>query len=137
MNFISALQESVERDPLNVVDQGKQHSQSWILHQCYLRGFDLHQSLAQIIWGTPDLRKPTALAITEFAQQWCSFVTKYRPKGKGHRPTWATQGFNFLMFAMEPGFTNFLTDEHFCVSINTNFKFILKKTLLHQRMIQE
>jgi hypothetical protein len=63
-----------------------------------------------------DAHEKLSLGMISFAQQWMCFVKERCEQGRGFRPRWANQGFDFLVTVCEPQNTNFLDDRQFEVS---------------------
>ena len=64
-----------------------------------------------MVAGRPSL--PLATNVLELAREWMRFARRRCERGRGLRPRWAAQGFDFLLSACDPEVTHHLTDEQF------------------------
>ncbi|XP_064627504.1 mitogen-activated protein kinase kinase kinase 4-like [Lineus longissimus] len=81
------------------------------LHQCYNFGFDYHKEIQRLVTG--DIRERLSQGLLGFAGQWMKFVKAKCETGRGTRPRWATQGFDFLTVACDPTVLGLQTEEGF------------------------
>ncbi|KAK3098006.1 hypothetical protein FSP39_015240 [Pinctada imbricata] len=77
----------------------------------YNLGFEYLREVTRLVTGEP--RQQLSKRLVEFAQDWMKFVTDKCEKGRGMRPKWAGQGFDFLIVAFEPKNVGYLTDEEY------------------------
>ncbi|KAI4498829.1 hypothetical protein M0802_006004 [Mischocyttarus mexicanus] len=82
-----------------------------ILHQAYKMGFDYYKEMCKLFM----LEEKAVLTrgLVSFALLWMEFVKTRCERGRGLRPRWANQGFEFLILVCEPHYTKHLTNEEF------------------------
>lgn len=103
-----------EVDRLAVVSRSRE-----ILHQGYKFGFEYHKDLSRLFESKLAACKDRvceldlAVGIISFAKMWMKFVMERCERGRGLRPRWASQGFDFLMSACDPHNTKHLSDKQF------------------------
>ncbi|XP_069140240.1 mitogen-activated protein kinase kinase kinase 4-like isoform X2 [Argopecten irradians] len=77
----------------------------------YNFGFEYLREVTRLVTGEP--RQNLGRRLVNFAQDWMNFVMEKCERGRGMRPKWASQGFDFLITACEPRVLAFLTIEEF------------------------
>ncbi|XP_051868162.1 mitogen-activated protein kinase kinase kinase 4 isoform X3 [Pristis pectinata] len=77
--------------------------------QSYNFGFEYHKEVVRLMSG--EFRQKIGDKFISFARKWMTFVLTCE-SGRGTRPRWATQGFDFLQ-AIEPGFISALPEDDF------------------------
>lgn len=82
-----------------------------ILHQAYRMGFDYHKDMCKLF--SVEEKAILARGLVSFAFLWMEFVKTRCERGRGLRPRWANQGFEFLITVCEPQNTKHLTDQEF------------------------
>lgn len=103
-----------EPDRLAVASRSRE-----ILHQGYKFGFEYHKDLSRLFESKLAACKDAAcelnlaVGIIGFAKMWMKFVMERCERGRGLRPRWASQGFDFLIAACDPHNTKHLTDKQF------------------------
>ncbi|XP_037541125.1 mitogen-activated protein kinase kinase kinase 4 [Nematolebias whitei] len=93
-------------------------SESATLHQYYreamIQGynfaFEYHKEVVRLMSG--EFRQRIGERYIAFAQKWMTYVLTKCESGRGTKPRWATQGFDFLQ-AIEPAFISALPEEDF------------------------
>ncbi|XP_032071817.1 mitogen-activated protein kinase kinase kinase 4 isoform X1 [Thamnophis elegans] len=78
--------------------------------QCYNFGFEYHKEVIRLMSG--EFRKKIGDQYISFARKWMNYVLTKCESGRGTRPRWATQGFDFLQ-AIEPAFISALPEDEF------------------------
>ncbi|XP_069788139.1 mitogen-activated protein kinase kinase kinase 4 isoform X1 [Narcine bancroftii] len=78
--------------------------------QSYNFGFEYHKEVVRLMSG--EFRQKIGDKFISFARKWMTFVLTKCESGRGTRPRWATQGFDFLQ-AIEPGFISALPEDDF------------------------
>ncbi|XP_027702341.1 mitogen-activated protein kinase kinase kinase 4 isoform X4 [Vombatus ursinus] len=78
--------------------------------QGYNFGFEYHKEVVRLMSGT--FRQKIGDKYISFARKWMNYVLTKCESGRGTRPRWATQGFDFLQ-AIEPGFISALPEDDF------------------------
>ncbi|GAB0094149.1 mitogen-activated protein kinase kinase kinase 4 [Sergentomyia squamirostris] len=90
-----------------------------ILHQGYKFGFEYHRDLVRMMeTKTPACKDSKcefnlSLGIISFAKMWMKFVMERCERGRGLRPRWAAQGFDFLITACDPSNSRHLSEKEF------------------------
>ncbi|XP_055678946.1 mitogen-activated protein kinase kinase kinase 4 isoform X1 [Lutzomyia longipalpis] len=90
-----------------------------ILHQGYKFGFEYHRDLVRMTETKIGSCKDTmcefnlSLGIISFAKMWMKFVMERCERGRGLRPRWAAQGFDFLILACDPSNSRHLSEKEF------------------------
>ncbi|XP_063987040.1 mitogen-activated protein kinase kinase kinase 4 isoform X3 [Diachasmimorpha longicaudata] len=82
-----------------------------ILHQAYRMGFDYHKEVCKLF--SPEERNLLVHGLVDFAMLWMDFVKNRCERGRGLRPRWANNGFEYLMTICEPLNTRYLSDGEF------------------------
>ncbi|MED6280173.1 Mitogen-activated protein kinase kinase kinase 4 [Characodon lateralis] len=95
-----------------------EESESATLHQYYreamIQGynfaFEYHKEVVRLMSG--EFRQRIGERYIDFARKWMTYVLTKCESGRGTKPRWATQGFDFLQ-AIEPGFISALPEDDF------------------------
>ncbi|XP_021362862.1 mitogen-activated protein kinase kinase kinase 4-like isoform X2 [Mizuhopecten yessoensis] len=77
----------------------------------YNFGFEYLREVTRLVTGEP--RQNLGRRLVNFAQDWMNFVMEKCERGRGMRPKWASQGFDFLITACEPRVLAYLSMEEF------------------------
>ncbi|XP_008121411.1 mitogen-activated protein kinase kinase kinase 4 isoform X3 [Anolis carolinensis] len=117
-NKISSALDRVERMFTSEFDAEIDESESVTLQQyyreamiqCYNFGFEYHKEVIRLMSG--DFRQKIGDQYISFARKWMNYVLTKCESGRGTRPRWATQGFDFLQ-AIEPAFISALPEDDF------------------------
>ncbi|XP_012590663.1 PREDICTED: mitogen-activated protein kinase kinase kinase 4 [Condylura cristata] len=78
--------------------------------QGYNFGFEYHKEVVRLMSG--EFRQKIGDRYISFARKWMNYVLTKCESGRGTRPRWATQGFDFLQ-AIEPAFISALPEDDF------------------------
>ncbi|KAG8583057.1 hypothetical protein GDO81_008264 [Engystomops pustulosus] len=78
--------------------------------QGYNFGFEYHKEVVRLMSGK--FRQIIGDKYISFARKWMNYVLTKCESGRGTRPRWATQGFDYLQ-AIEPAFISALPDDDF------------------------
>lgn len=78
--------------------------------QGYNFAFEYHKEVVRLMSG--EFRQRIGERYIAFARKWMNYVLTKCESGRGTKPRWATQGFDFLQ-AIEPGFISALPEEDF------------------------
>ncbi|XP_038597948.1 mitogen-activated protein kinase kinase kinase 4 isoform X2 [Tachyglossus aculeatus] len=78
--------------------------------QGYNFGFEYHKEVVRIMSG--EVRLKIGDKYISFARKWMNYVLTKCESGRGTRPRWAIQGFDFLQ-AIEPAFISALPEDDF------------------------
>ncbi|KAF6114877.1 mitogen-activated protein kinase kinase kinase 4 [Phyllostomus discolor] len=78
--------------------------------QGYNFGFEYHKEVVRLMSGV--FRQKIGEKYISFARKWMNYVLTKCESGRGTRPRWATQGFDFLQ-AIEPAFISGLPEDDF------------------------
>ncbi|XP_015218415.2 mitogen-activated protein kinase kinase kinase 4 isoform X2 [Lepisosteus oculatus] len=78
--------------------------------QSYNFAFEYHKEVVRLMSG--EFRQRIGEKYITFARKWMNYVLTKCESGRGTRPRWATQGFDFLQ-AIEPGFISALPEDDF------------------------
>ncbi|XP_023555038.1 mitogen-activated protein kinase kinase kinase 4 isoform X6 [Octodon degus] len=78
--------------------------------QGYNFGFEYHKEVVRLMSG--EFKQKIGDRYISFAQKWMNYVLTKCESGRGTRPRWATQGFDFLQ-AIEPAFISALPEDDF------------------------
>ena len=103
-----------ENDRLSVLSRARE-----ILHQGYKFGFEYYKDLSRLFETKLSSCKNSkcelnlSLGIISFAKMWMKFVMERCERGRGLRPRWAAQGFDFLSSCCDPNNTKHLSDLEF------------------------
>ncbi|KAM3605541.1 uncharacterized protein V6R79_000461 [Siganus canaliculatus] len=95
-----------------------EESESATLHQYYreamIQGynfaFEYHKEVVRLMSG--EFRQRIGERYIAFARKWMNYVLTKCESGRGTKPRWATQGFDFLQ-AIEPAFISALPEDDF------------------------
>ncbi|XP_053150993.1 mitogen-activated protein kinase kinase kinase 4 isoform X6 [Hemicordylus capensis] len=117
-NKISSATDRVERMFTSEFDAEVDESESATLQQyyreamiqCYNFGFEYHKEVIRLMSG--EFRQKIGDQYISFAKKWMNYVLTKCESGRGTRPRWATQGFDFLQ-AIEPAFISALPEDDF------------------------
>ncbi|KAM6956719.1 mitogen-activated protein kinase kinase kinase 4 isoform 2-T2 [Aplochiton taeniatus] len=91
--------------------------------QGYNFAFEYHKEVVRLMSG--EFRQRIGERYIAFARKWMNYVLTKCESGKGTRPRWATQGFDFLQ-AIEPGFISSLPEDDFL-----NFQALMNECIGH------
>lgn len=111
---LNNLTDIEEMDRVNLLSRSRE-----ILHQGYKFGFEYHRDLGRLMETKSlvcrDSKKELSLAlgIIGFAKMWMTFVKERCERGRGLRPRWAAQGFEFLSLACDPSNSQHLSETEF------------------------
>ncbi|XP_073483560.1 mitogen-activated protein kinase kinase kinase 4 isoform X2 [Aquarana catesbeiana] len=78
--------------------------------QGYNFGFEYHKEVVRLMSG--EFRQKIGDKYISFARKWMNYVLTKCESGRGTRPRWATQGFDYLQ-AIEPAFISALPEDDF------------------------
>ncbi|XP_057594666.1 mitogen-activated protein kinase kinase kinase 4 isoform X2 [Hippopotamus amphibius kiboko] len=78
--------------------------------QGYNFGFEYHKEVVRLMSG--EFKQKIGDKYISFARKWMNYVLTKCESGRGTRPRWATQGFDFLQ-AIEPAFISALPEDDF------------------------
>uniref|UniRef100_A0A673ZAW4 Mitogen-activated protein kinase kinase kinase 4 n=1 Tax=Salmo trutta TaxID=8032 RepID=A0A673ZAW4_SALTR len=78
--------------------------------QGYNFAFEYHKEVVRLMSG--EFRQRIGQCYIAFARKWMNYVLTKCESGRGTRPRWATQGFDFLQ-AIEPAFISALPEDDF------------------------
>ncbi|XP_063089167.1 mitogen-activated protein kinase kinase kinase 4 isoform X5 [Cavia porcellus] len=78
--------------------------------QGYNFGFEYHKEVVRLMSG--EFKQKIGDRYISFARKWMNYVLTKCESGRGTRPRWATQGFDFLQ-AIEPAFISALPEDDF------------------------
>ncbi|XP_037127428.1 mitogen-activated protein kinase kinase kinase 4 isoform X1 [Syngnathus acus] len=78
--------------------------------QGYNFAFEYHKEVVRLMSG--EYRQRIGERYIAFARKWMTYVLTKCESGRGTKPRWATQGFDFLQ-AIEPGFISALPEDDF------------------------
>ncbi|XP_065446452.1 mitogen-activated protein kinase kinase kinase 4 isoform X13 [Chrysemys picta bellii] len=117
-NKISCAIDRVDRMFTSEFDAEVDESESATLQQYYREamiqsynfGFEYHKEVVRLMSG--EFRQKIGDKYINFARKWMNYVLTKCESGRGTRPRWATQGFDFLQ-AIEPAFISALPEEDF------------------------
>ncbi|XP_022051094.2 mitogen-activated protein kinase kinase kinase 4 isoform X3 [Acanthochromis polyacanthus] len=115
---ISAAIERVEYMFTTEFEAEVEESESATLHQYYreamIQGynfaFEYHKEVVRLMSG--EFRQRIGERYIAFARKWMTYVLTKCESGRGTKPRWATQGFDFLQ-AIEPAFISALPEDDF------------------------
>ncbi|XP_055018798.1 mitogen-activated protein kinase kinase kinase 4 isoform X2 [Boleophthalmus pectinirostris] len=115
---ISSAIDQVEYMFTTDIETEVEESESATLHQYYreamIQGynfaFEYHKEVVRLMSG--EFRQRIGERYIAFARKWMNYVLTKCESGRGTKPRWATQGFDFLQ-AIEPGFISALPEEDF------------------------
>ncbi|XP_029031796.1 mitogen-activated protein kinase kinase kinase 4 isoform X2 [Betta splendens] len=115
---ISSAIDQVERMFTTEFEPEVEESESATRHQYYreamIQGynfaFEYHKEVVRLMSG--EFRQRIGQSYIAFARKWMIYVLTKCESGRGTKPRWATQGFDFLQ-AIEPGFISALPEEDF------------------------
>ncbi|XP_049760962.1 mitogen-activated protein kinase kinase kinase 4 isoform X2 [Elephas maximus indicus] len=117
-NRISDAIDQVDRMFISEFDAEVDESESVTLQQYYREamiqgynfGFEYHKEVVRLMSG--EFRQKIGDKYISFARKWMNYVLTKCESGRGTRPRWATQGFDFLQ-AIEPAFISALPEDDF------------------------
>uniref|UniRef100_A0A8C5PNR2 Mitogen-activated protein kinase kinase kinase 4 n=1 Tax=Leptobrachium leishanense TaxID=445787 RepID=A0A8C5PNR2_9ANUR len=117
-NKISSAIDRVDQMYASEFDPEVDEPESATLHQYYREamiqgynfGFEYHKEVVRLMSGA--FRQKIGDRYINFAKKWMTYVLTKCESGRGTRPRWATQGFDYLQ-AIEPGFISALPDDDF------------------------
>ncbi|KAE8602184.1 hypothetical protein XENTR_v10013902 [Xenopus tropicalis] len=117
-NEISSAIDRVDKMFTNESEAEIDESESSTLQQYYREamiqgynfGFEYHKEVVRLMSG--EFRQKTGDKYINFARKWMNFVLTKCESGRGTRPRWATQGFDYLQ-AIEPVFISALPEDDF------------------------
>nr|XP_013800903.1 PREDICTED: mitogen-activated protein kinase kinase kinase 4 isoform X8 [Apteryx mantelli mantelli] len=117
-NKISSAIDRVDRMFTSEFDAEVDESESATLQQYYREamiqgynfGFEYHKEVVRLMSG--EFRQKIGDKYISFARKWMNYVLTKCESGRGTRPRWATQGFDFLQ-AIEPAFISALPEDDF------------------------
>uniref|UniRef100_A0A3B5R2T1 Mitogen-activated protein kinase kinase kinase 4 n=2 Tax=Xiphophorus TaxID=8082 RepID=A0A3B5R2T1_XIPMA len=115
---ISTAIDRVEYMFTTEIEAEVEESESATLHQYYreamIQGynfaFEYHKEVVRLMSG--EFRQRIGERYIAFARKWMNYVLTKCESGRGTKPRWATQGFDFLQ-AIEPGFISALPEDDF------------------------
>lgn len=115
---ISSAIDQVEYMFTTDIEAEVEESESATLHQYYreamIQGynfaFEYHKEVVRLMSG--EFRQRIGERYIAFARKWMNYVLTKCESGRGTKPRWATQGFDFLQ-AIEPGFISALPEDDF------------------------
>ncbi|XP_033835740.1 mitogen-activated protein kinase kinase kinase 4 isoform X3 [Periophthalmus magnuspinnatus] len=115
---ISSAIDQVENIFTTDIEAEVEESESATLHQYYreamIQGynfaFEYHKEVVRLMSG--EFRQRIGERYIAFARKWMNYVLTKCESGRGTKPRWATQGFDFLQ-AIEPGFISALPEDDF------------------------
>ncbi|XP_012410180.1 mitogen-activated protein kinase kinase kinase 4 isoform X9 [Trichechus manatus latirostris] len=117
-NRISDAIDQVDRMFVSEFDAEVDECESVTLQQYYREamiqgynfGFEYHKEVVRLMSG--EFRQKIGDKYISFARKWMNYVLTKCESGRGTRPRWATQGFDFLQ-AIEPAFISALPEDDF------------------------
>ncbi|NXA49183.1 M3K4 kinase, partial [Nothocercus julius] len=117
-NKISSAIDRVDRMFTSEFEAEVDESESATLQQYYREamiqgynfGFEYHKEVVRLMSG--EFRQKIGDKYISFARKWMNYVLTKCESGRGTRPRWATQGFDFLQ-AIEPAFISALPEDDF------------------------
>ncbi|XP_041420436.1 mitogen-activated protein kinase kinase kinase 4 isoform X2 [Xenopus laevis] len=117
-NEISSAIDRVDKMFTNESEAEIDESESATLQQYYREamiqgynfGFEYHKEVVRLMSG--EFRQKIGDKYINFARKWMNFVLTKCESGRGTRPRWATQGFDYLQ-SIEPVFISALPDDDF------------------------
>uniref|UniRef100_A0A8C3RAP6 Mitogen-activated protein kinase kinase kinase 4 n=1 Tax=Cyanoderma ruficeps TaxID=181631 RepID=A0A8C3RAP6_9PASS len=117
-NKISSAIDRVDHMFTSEFDAEVDESESATLQQYYREamiqgynfGFEYHKEVVRLMSG--EFRQKIGDKYINFARKWMNYVLTKCESGRGTRPRWATQGFDFLQ-AIEPAFISALPEDDF------------------------
>ncbi|XP_063702661.1 mitogen-activated protein kinase kinase kinase 4 isoform X2 [Culicoides brevitarsis] len=111
---VKNLTEMEEQDKLAVITRSRE-----IMHEGFKFGFEFLKEMQRIhemkVASCKDSKceQNFALMTINFGKLWMKFVTERTDRGRGVRPTWANQAFEFLIAMCDPHNTSFLSETEF------------------------
>ncbi|XP_075452861.1 mitogen-activated protein kinase kinase kinase 4 isoform X5 [Ascaphus truei] len=117
-NKISSAIDRVEQMFTSEFEAEVEESESATLQQYYREamiqgynfGFEYHKEVVRLMSG--EFRQKIGDKYISFARKWMNYVLTKCESGRGTRPRWATQGFDYLQ-AIEPAFISALPEDDF------------------------
>ncbi|XP_063299410.1 mitogen-activated protein kinase kinase kinase 4 isoform X3 [Pelobates fuscus] len=115
---ISSAIDRVDQMYASEFDPEVDEPESATLHQYYREamiqgynfGFEYHKEVVRLMSG--EFRQKIGDRYISFAKKWMNYVLTKCESGRGTRPRWATQGFDYLQ-AIEPAFISALPEDDF------------------------
>uniref|UniRef100_A0A8C9QVZ1 Mitogen-activated protein kinase kinase kinase 4 n=1 Tax=Scleropages formosus TaxID=113540 RepID=A0A8C9QVZ1_SCLFO len=104
--FTSEFEAEVEESELATLQQYYREA----MIQGYNFAFEYHKEVVRLMSG--EFRQRIGEQYIAFARKWMNYVLTKCESGRGTRPRWATQGFDFLQ-AIEPAFISALPEDDF------------------------
>ncbi|XP_062375266.1 mitogen-activated protein kinase kinase kinase 4 isoform X2 [Sardina pilchardus] len=104
--FTSEFEAEMEESELSTLQQYYREA----MIQGYNFAFEYHKEVVRLMSG--EFRQRIGERYIAFARKWMNYVLTKCESGRGTRPRWATQGFDFLQ-AIEPGFISALPEDDF------------------------
>ncbi|XP_076141895.1 mitogen-activated protein kinase kinase kinase 4 isoform X1 [Alosa pseudoharengus] len=104
--FTSEFEAEMEESELATLQQYYREA----MIQGYNFAFEYHKEVVRLMSG--EFRQRIGERYIAFARKWMNYVLTKCESGRGTRPRWATQGFDFLQ-AIEPGFISALPEDDF------------------------
>ncbi|XP_012672519.2 mitogen-activated protein kinase kinase kinase 4 isoform X2 [Clupea harengus] len=104
--FTSEFEAEMEESELATLQQYYREA----MIQGYNFAFEYHKEVVRLMSG--EFRQRIGERYIIFARKWMNYVLTKCESGRGTRPRWATQGFDFLQ-AIEPGFISALPEDDF------------------------
>ncbi|XP_068087837.1 mitogen-activated protein kinase kinase kinase 4 isoform X2 [Hyperolius riggenbachi] len=117
-NKISSAIDRIDQMYTSEFESEVDESESSTLHQYYREamiqgynfGFEYHKEVVRLMSG--EFRQKIGDKYISFARKWMNYVLTKCESGRGTRPRWATQGFDYLQ-AIEPAFISALPEDDF------------------------
>ncbi|XP_077438507.1 mitogen-activated protein kinase kinase kinase 4 isoform X2 [Vanacampus margaritifer] len=104
--FTSEIKAEVEESESSTLQQYYREA----MIQGYNFAFEYHKEVVRLMSG--EYRQRIGERYIAFARKWMTYVLTKCESGRGTKPRWATQGFDFLQ-AIEPAFISALPEEDF------------------------
>ncbi|XP_067092393.1 mitogen-activated protein kinase kinase kinase 4 isoform X2 [Osmerus mordax] len=104
--FTSEFQAEVDESECSTLQQYYREA----MIQGYNFAFEYHKEVVRLMSG--EFRQRIGERYISFARKWMNYVLTKCESGRGTRPRWATQGFDFLQ-AIEPAFISALPEDDF------------------------
>ncbi|XP_077351665.1 mitogen-activated protein kinase kinase kinase 4 isoform X2 [Festucalex cinctus] len=104
--FTSEIKAEVEESEASTLQQYYREA----MIQGYNFAFEYHKEVVRLMSG--EYRQRIGERYIAFARKWMTYVLTKCESGRGTKPRWATQGFDFLQ-AIEPAFISALPEEDF------------------------
>ncbi|XP_042289146.1 mitogen-activated protein kinase kinase kinase 4 isoform X2 [Thunnus thynnus] len=104
--FTTEFEDEVEESELATLQQYYREA----MIQGYNFAFEYHKEVVRLMSG--EFRQRIGERYIAFARKWMTYVLTKCESGRGTKPRWATQGFDFLQ-AIEPAFISALPEDDF------------------------